>query len=193
MKIFLDTEFTGLHKYTTLISIGIVSEDGRTFYAEFNDYNKKQVDEWIAKHVISNLRFKEPQSGEQEYYIKSKHVPNIPLTVQWSVELRGNKSAIRHELREWLNQFNHVEVWADCLAYDWVLFNHIFGRAVNVPEKVWYIPYDICTVFKLKGIDPDVNREEFVGMKGYKHNALDDAKVIKACYERLMGGENGET
>ena len=30
MKIFFDTEFTGLHKNTTLISIGLVDENGRT-------------------------------------------------------------------------------------------------------------------------------------------------------------------
>ena len=40
MKVFFDTEFTGLHRNTTLISIGLVSEDGRTFYAEFNDYDR---------------------------------------------------------------------------------------------------------------------------------------------------------
>ena len=32
MKIFFDTEFTGLHKNTTLISIGLVSETGDEFY-----------------------------------------------------------------------------------------------------------------------------------------------------------------
>jgi DNA polymerase III epsilon subunit-like protein len=40
MKIFFDTEFTGLHKDTTLISIGLVSEDNRKFYAELIDYKE---------------------------------------------------------------------------------------------------------------------------------------------------------
>jgi len=40
-RIFFDTEFTGLHKDTTLISIGLIAEDGRTFYAEFN-LNKQE-------------------------------------------------------------------------------------------------------------------------------------------------------
>lgn len=38
MKVFFDTEFTGLHKNTTLISIGLISEDRRIFYAELTDY-----------------------------------------------------------------------------------------------------------------------------------------------------------
>ena len=33
MKIFFDTEFTGLHQHTTLISIGLVDEVGISFYA----------------------------------------------------------------------------------------------------------------------------------------------------------------
>jgi len=44
MKIFFDTEFTGLHQNTTLISIGLVTEQEHSFYAEFDDYDKSQVD-----------------------------------------------------------------------------------------------------------------------------------------------------
>jgi len=69
-----------------------------------------------------------------------------------------------------------------------VLFNNIFGSAFDIPKNVYYIPFDICTMFKLKGVDPDISREEFIGnsVDGEKHNALYDAKVIKACYEKLM-------
>ena len=55
MNIFFDTEFTGLHKNTTLISIGLISETGKTFYAEFTDYNNTQIDNWIENNVINNL------------------------------------------------------------------------------------------------------------------------------------------
>jgi hypothetical protein len=61
MKIFFDTEFTGLHKNTTLISIGLISEDGKTFYAEFTDYDKSQVDSWLQENVINNLVMQEPE------------------------------------------------------------------------------------------------------------------------------------
>jgi hypothetical protein len=54
--------------------------------------------------------------------------------------------------------------------------------------EVYYIPFDICTLFNLKGIDPDINRREFSGADATfrEHHALDDAKVIKMCYERAM-------
>lgn len=35
MKLFFDTEFTGLTQNTSLISLTIVDENDRTFYAEF--------------------------------------------------------------------------------------------------------------------------------------------------------------
>ena len=55
MKIFMDQEFTGLHQYTTQISIGMVTEFGDTFYAELTDYDENQVTEWIVDNVIDNL------------------------------------------------------------------------------------------------------------------------------------------
>jgi hypothetical protein len=81
-------------------------------------------------------------------------------------------------------------MWSDCLAYDWVLFNEMWGHAFDVPKLIYYIPFDICTLFKIKGIDPDISREEFAENKPdgklQKHNSLWDAMIIKMCYEKLM-------
>lgn len=44
VKIFLDTEFTGLHQNAALISLAMVAETGEEFYAEFNDYDESQID-----------------------------------------------------------------------------------------------------------------------------------------------------
>jgi len=191
MKIFFDTEFTGLHKDTTLISIGFISEDGKTFYAELNDYDKSQVDCWLQKNVIDNLIMSSPKVDEVEYFTATRHSDNPignDLYKSYSVQLRGNKEEIRYALEKWLSQFEQVEIWSDCLSYDWVLFNGIFGHAFNIPKNVYYIPFDICTLFKVKGIDTDISREEFAEMVdgNQKHNALWDAKVIKKCYEKLI-------
>ena len=55
-KIFFDTEFTGLHQKTTLISIGLISECGKSFYAEFNDYDFNQVDDWLKENIPFQLQ-----------------------------------------------------------------------------------------------------------------------------------------
>lgn len=159
MKIFFDTEFTGLHKDTNLISIGIVAEDGREFYGELDYYGQdKYIDPWIKENVIKNL------DGVNVY----------------------NKQELKDAIEAFLSSYSEVEVWSDCLAYDWVLFNDIWGGAFDIPKKIYYIPFDICTLMKIKGVDPDVSREEFAGVEGKKHNALHDARVIKKCYEKLI-------
>ncbi|MCK4525966.1 3'-5' exoribonuclease [candidate division WOR-3 bacterium] len=188
MKLFLDTEFTGLHQETTLISLGIVSEDGRTFYAEFSDYDQNQMEEWIQDNVIANLRFSPAPAGQMEHFLWSRFKPDVSLPKMSNMELRGSTLDIQAVLNKWLIQFDQTEIWSDCLAYDWVLFNQIWGHAFKVPGNIYYIPFDICTLFKLKGINPDINREEFAEMIGgaEKHNALWDAQVIKACYERAI-------
>ena len=187
MKIFFDTEFTGLHKNTTLISIGIIAEDGRTFYAELTDYDVSQVDDWIQQNVIDNLS----SQLEFEAYRQSPVHPNIPVTKQFNIEVLGDTKTVADSLRCWVEQFNEtVEVWSDCLAYDWVLFCNLFGHAFNIPKCIYYIPFDICTLFKVKGVDPDINREEFAGCAFSddikKHNALWDAKMIRDCYNKLI-------
>jgi len=169
MRVFFDTEFTGLHQNTTLISIGCIAENGQTFYAELTDYDKDQIDEWLQNNVINNL---------------SKNSNELHTMADSTVS--GNKAKVALALTLWLQQFDSVEIWSDCLAYDWVLFNHLFGHAFNIPKNVYYIPFDICTLMIVKGVDPDISREEFAELDGDKHNALHDAKVIKACYEKLV-------
>jgi hypothetical protein len=168
MKVFFDTEFTGLHQNTTLISIGLIAETGEAFYAELNDYDKNQIDNWLQINVIDNL------TGLKGL------APDVVFAC-------GDSGHVCKELSSWLAQFDSVEMWSDCLAYDWVLFNQLWGHAFNIPKNVYYIPFDICTLFKIKNIDPDINRERFIEWPDSenKHNALWDARVIKACYEKL--------
>jgi len=178
MNIYFDLEFTGLHQNTTPISIGLISDDNKSFYAEFTDYDVSQVDEWIQTNVIENLLMND--ITEQSY---SKKIINSN-----SNYIKGNSSFVKQKLEEWLSQFDKIEMWSDCLSYDWVLFSQIWGHAFNIPKNIYYIPFDICVLFKIKGIDPDISREDYVNVinKDAKHNSLFDAKVIKLCYEKLM-------
>ena len=187
-KIFFDTEFTGLHQGTTLISIGLISECGKTFYAELIDYDKSQIDPWLQENVINNLTLENlgHEAGYEEReegfssIISYKDINNILF--------QGEIDELRYELEDLLEQFCKIELWSDCLAYDFVLFNNIWGHAFNVPKNIYYIPFDICTLFKIKNIDPDISREDFSELKegSKKHNALWDAKVIKSCFDKLI-------
>lgn len=54
-KFFFDTEFIEKRGSIQLISIGIVMEDGSTFYMENTDFNPFEADEWVIKNVIHKL------------------------------------------------------------------------------------------------------------------------------------------
>ena len=191
MKIFFDTEFTGLHKDTTLISIGLVDENGRTFYAEFSDFNNSQCDEWIYENVIKHLRL-----GTYEHY--GIHNNNT--------EAFGNKNFIKEKLADWLSKYDEVELVSDCCHYDMVLFIDIFGGAFDIPSNInpacHDINQDIARHYKISERKAfDLSRERIIEednkktemallpddwkivIEGDKHNALYDAKVIKEIYK----------
>lgn len=180
-KVFFDCEFTGLHQYTTLISIGLISECGKTFYAELTDYDKSQIDQWLQENVIDNFTIPSYlEDNNSRIYYRNKEDKS-------EINYKGDLKDLKNVLQDWLNQFELVEMYSDCLSYGWVLFNQIFGHAFNIPKNIYYIPFDLCTAFKIKGIDPDINREEFADYftNSRKHNALHDAIVIKTCFEKL--------
>jgi len=192
-KLFLDTEFTGLHQATTLISLGIISECGKTFYAEFTDYDRTQLNDWLEENIIPNtwVAVHEPITSMGEVVGDSR----------WAdVHVFGSSDYIKPFLEKWLSQFEKIVIWSDCLAYDWVLFNQIWGHAFSIPENIYYIAMDICTVFEMNNIDPDISREEYCEIetfreektkvlyndfKSVKHNALWDAFIIRECYNKL--------
>ncbi len=192
-KVFLDTEFTGLHQQTNLISIALVAETGEEFYAEFTDYDKGQVNKWIRDHVIKLLNY----NDVNVYRSKTEN----------SLKIKGNRATIKAELQTWFEQFHSVEIWADVLAYDWVLFCELFGGASSIPENIFYAPFDLATAFREKRmIKPeyiynekeddfvwigDVQRFDFVNQDANtQHHALNDARAELACYQKLMSDDN---
>ena len=172
--LFMDSEFTGLTQDTSLISLALVDEDGNSFYAEFSDYNQSQCDDWIINNVLTHCRWLETEED--------------PFTRQHESQRQvfGDSAYVEAALRHWLDQYGPVTIWADCPAWDWVLFAQLFGGALKTPQNVFYMPHDLATLFSVKGFDPDISRIEFSGLNLTAHNALDDALMIRACYQKLM-------
>ena len=171
-KLFLDCEFTALVKNAELISLCMYADDAAYFYAEFNDYNRQELSTWHQEHVIKNLLFE-----WQDSFTESKgHITRI----------KGNKELVVASLVQWLSHLDQIEIWGDVLAYDWVLFCNLFGGALNIPKNIFYIPFDLATLAKLKNRDPDFSRYAMAEkeMNG-QHNALEDCRVLKICWEKI--------
>lgn len=68
MKYFLDTEFIEDGKTIDLISIGIVAEDGREYYAISTEFNPQKASSWVKKNVINSLpsRYSFPEDSPRQ-------------------------------------------------------------------------------------------------------------------------------
>ena len=55
MRIWFDTEFIEDGKTIDLLSIGMVREDGATFYAEPEETDRTRAGDWVKQNVIPHL------------------------------------------------------------------------------------------------------------------------------------------
>ncbi|WGT48910.1 3'-5' exoribonuclease domain-containing protein [Thioclava nitratireducens] len=105
MRIWLDTEFIEDGNTIELLSIGMVREDGATYYAEPAEpaeTDRSRADEWVTAKVLPHL-----------------HGPVRP----------------RAEIADELIQFAGAapEFWAYYAAYDWVALCQLYGRMIDIP------------------------------------------------------------
>lgn len=187
MMVYFDTEFTGLHKETTLISLGMIDDFGHKFYAIFTDYDKSQCDSWIEENVINNLYEGKDSFGRIDF-------------------VEGDKDTIKKAILKWFHKIliksgdDRIELVSDVAHYDMVLFIDIFGTAFDLPKYIAPACIDINQLIaEAAGISLqeafDTNREDFLEA-GYpdhyvlklknKHNSLYDAIVIKGLFDVLM-------
>lgn len=203
MNVFFDTEFTELSKNGELISIGLIGYDEtkriyKTFYAEFTDYNKEGLSDFVKDNVLPNLFTKDKEFTRS---LGIKLIDNFVLpTFRY-----GSKGYIKESLIEWLQEFNDdIYLVSDVAHYDMVLFIDLFGTAFDLPKMicpaVYDINNDIMRFYHCNLKDAfDKTREEIVEEnidkvddnirsiyrlldKEYKHNSLFDAIVIYTIY-----------
>jgi hypothetical protein len=116
MKYFLDTEFIeGFRKplfskrahFIDLISIGIVAEDGRTYYAMSRNFNPREANEWVKKNVLRQMidEFINSTSGElQDNIIRSFHGLTVEKATSLLQSYVGKTNAdIAHDIVQFVN------------------------------------------------------------------------------------------
>lgn len=196
MKLFFDTEFTGLHKNTTLISLGIVAEDGRKFYAVLNDFDRTQCTQWIKENVIKGAvedALSNPISIIDDIGVDGKYKEN------WFV--KGNKRFVSVYLNRWLDWiggYNSIQFVSDVCHYDFVLLVDLItngGTAFDLPGNIspacHDMNQDIARFYKVTDAEAfDMSREQIMNdlcgqdyiVNGNKHDAMYDAEVIRAIW-----------
>lgn len=116
MKYFYDTEFIEDGETIDLVSIGIVAEDGRTYYAISTQFDEEKADDWVKKNVISKL--------EQN-----------PL-------LWKSRNKIKEDIIAFIGE-DKPELWAYYADYDHVVLCQLFGRMIDLPSNFPFYTRDI--------------------------------------------------
>lgn len=99
---FLDNGFGPIH----LVSLGLVAEDGREYYAVSADCPLELANDWVRAHVIPQLR----------------------------PELARPRGRIRDEVAAFIAAGGpDPELWGYVVAYDWVVFCQLFGTPRDLP------------------------------------------------------------
>jgi hypothetical protein len=174
MKYFFDTEFieSSERKTIDLISIGIVAEDGRKYYAISTEFDASFASEWVKENVLSKLP---PRAGS---FNPAEASPRIASESKaWK-----SRATIREEILKFTSQdVSPLEFWAAWAAYDWVVFCWIFGDMINLPDGYPYNCNDIIQWMTQLGLTRDFLPPHPVDA----HNALADAQWVKEAYDAL--------
>jgi 3' exoribonuclease, RNase T-like len=171
MKYWFDTEFIEDGRTIDLISLGIVAEDGREYYAISNEFNPNNASEWVKQNVLIHLPhrwFPEWQSrmnirrGVAEFL--GAVFPNDGIASGFVLPDGSEKP----------------EVWAYYADYDWVVFCQLFGTMMDLPKGFPMYCRDIKQECDRLG-NPKLPQQQ-----EREHNALADARWNKKAWEFLQ-------
>lgn len=182
MKFFLDTEFIEDGKTIDLISLGVVSEDGKEFYVQNLDCDFSRASEWVRRNVLMQL----PEFDIGPW----KPAPKLDAYLRNGVWLRHDEIGTKflnfiHSASPYnyeRTKHEKPEFWGWYSDYDWVVVAQLFGPMVLLPKEFPQFCMDIKQMAVMQG-NPNV--KEAVPLPEGVHNALEDAKWNKKVYEWL--------
>ncbi len=181
MKYFLDTEFIERPGSIQLISIGIVSDTGRTFYAESTTFDERDANEWVSRNILSKLRWWGTESSEKKYCNVSVSSPG---TDQEAYEVFGSIRLIRAALLRFFKGETDIEFYAYYADYDWVVFCWIFGRMIDLPDGFPMYCKDLKQMMDDGNLTSEWKKEVCPDPIN-EHNALIDALWNAELYDKI--------
>lgn len=174
MKYYLDTEFieSSERKTIDLISIGIVAEDGRKYYAISTEFDASLASEWVVENVLNKLPPRPKSFNPSEASPRQ-----VSESKAWK-----SRETIKQEILKFTNQdVSPIEFWAGWADYDWVVFCWLFGNMIDLPKGYPFYCNDVIQWKNQLGL-----KREFLPPKPENsHNALADAQWVKESYDVL--------
>src|SRR4051794_11677996 len=160
-RYFYDCEFIEDGRLIDLVSIGVVDEHGREYYAVSTEFDDSRAVSWVRRNVLDKL-------------------PS-PADKAWR-----SREAIRADLLEFLTEplrsgaADEIELWAWYAAYDHVALAQLWGSMPALPREIPRFTKDLRQLWDDRG------RPALPPMSG-RHDALVDARHNLARW-KAMGG-----
>lgn len=147
MRYFYDTEFIEDGRTIDLVSIGVVAENGREYYAVSTEFDARKAGPWVRANVLNQL-------------------PN-PSSPVWR-----SRDAIRRDLQDFLLApgTGEPELWAWVGAYDHVVLAQLWGDMTRLPRKMPRFTRELRQYWEMAG-SPELPRQD-----DGRHDALADAR-----------------
>lgn len=173
-RYWYDCEFHEDGTTIDLISIGIVCEDGREYYAVNSeaDWERIRANKWLCENVVPHL----PLVGGVRHLAYgigySFHVTRRDTRVK-------PKWVIGNEVRDFLLAAPEPELWAWYGAYDHVALCQLWGRMIDLPPGIPMWTNDLKQEVTRLG-NPTLPAQEDA-----EHDALADARHLRFRAEYL--------
>lgn len=173
MKYFYDTEFKEDGKTIDLISIGIVCEDGREYYAVSNEFDTRRVaaDNWLMSNVMSSIQ-------HDQFVVADFQGKPLVRDLYVTDPDAKSKEQIGLDIQLFTSG-TEVEWWNWYGAYDHVALCQIWGKMIDLPNGMPMFSSDIKQLHKDAGYPAMPKQPEGL------HNALADAKFNIVRYDYL--------
>lgn len=163
-KIFIDTEFIEYPGTLELISIGLITETGQSYYAiadfDYEILKKAPSRQWLEANVLPRLN-----AGRGR---------GVPLVAPKS------KREIAQDIRTFVAKFSNKPQFCGYYCdYDWVLFCWLFGSMIDLPENYPMFCWDLKQY-----LDEHQVPRELQPVNKYEHHALFDAINELSYYQK---------
>lgn len=156
LRYFYDTEFIEDGTTIELISIGVVDEAGREFYAVSTGFDPERAIPWVRRNVLPKL-------------------PS-PADPAWR-----SRARIRDELIAFLTEpGEEIELWAWYAAYDHVALCQLWGPMTALPRAIPRFSHELRQRWE------DLGRPELPQAPAGQHDALADARHNVARWQAMQ-------
>lgn len=171
-----DTEFLEDGVTIELISIGIVCDDGREYYAVNADMDHERISksDWLMENVVPHLPLRGgvERSSATRNWLWSLDTKSVLVKPKWVIanEVRQFLVGDLQDREEAVPESEHPQLWAYYGAYDHVTLCQLWGPMVDHPRFMPMYSRDLKQEMDRLGID-----SVLVPQPENAHDALADA------------------